>query len=255
MLINSKSYLLLRSYIQESLDYAYLTCHAVPALNAYIKAVEKGSAQKIPNPDHFGQPGDHSRLKQIKESYKDSLGRFMLISTFSHFEAYVQDVVSEIFDFHGGLASLHSLAKRRSRVETRSDRLAKFPEIKPLSESRKSGKQEKYRKSINQLESKGFAFPSQMASAYGFQKLAEAISKSGFRASRICEIVFDGLGMPHDVEIEDNISRIRGVRNDIAHGRRREYHLSKSIDDMKLMRKYALLIDQHIIDYFLLIED
>ncbi|MCP9885737.1 hypothetical protein KBY97_11475 [Synechococcus sp. ATX 2A4] len=181
----------------------------------------------------------------------------MLISTFSHFEAYVQDVVSEIFDFHGGFASLHSLAKRRSRVETRlrSDRLAMFPEIKPLSESRKSGKQGKYRKSITQLESKGFAFPSQMASAYGFQKLAEAISKSGFRASRICEIVFDGLGMPHDVEMEDNISRIRGIRNDIAHGRRREYHLSKSIDDLKLMRKYALLIDQHIIDYFLLIED
>lgn len=255
MLINTKSYLLLRAYIQESLDYAYLTCHAVPALNAYIKAVEKGSAQKIPNPDHFGQPGDHSRLKQIKESYKDSLGRFLLISTFSHFEAYIQDVVGEIFDFHGGIGSLHSLAKRRSGVETRSDRLRRYPEIKPLSELRKPGKQGKYRKSINQLENKGFVFPSQMASAYGFQKLAEAISKSNFRASRICEIVFNGLGMPHDIEMESNISRIRGIRNDIAHGRRREYHLSKSIEDLKLMRKYALLIDQHVIDYFLLIED
>jgi hypothetical protein len=107
MLINTKSYLLLRAYIQASLDYAYLTYHPVPALNAYIKADEKGSAQKIPNPDHFGQPEDHSRLKQIKESYKDSLGRFLLISTFSHFEAYIQNVVGEIFDFHGGSASLH----------------------------------------------------------------------------------------------------------------------------------------------------
>jgi hypothetical protein len=61
--------------------------------------------------------------------------------------------------------------------------------------------------------------------------------------------------MPHDVEMENNISRIRMIRNDIAHGRRREYHLSKSIDDLKLMRKYALKIDQHIIEYFLLIED
>jgi hypothetical protein len=93
-----------------------------------------------------------------------------------------------------------------------------------------------------------------MASAYGFQKLAEAISKSSFRAYRICEIVFDGLGMPHDIEMESNIARICGIRNDIVHGRRREYHLSKSIEDLKLMRKYALLIDQHIIDYFLLIE-
>jgi hypothetical protein len=220
-----------------------------------MKAVEKGSALKIPNPDHFGQPGDHSRLKEIKENYKDSLGRFMLISIFSNFEAYVQDVVREIFDFHGGITSLHALAKRRSRVETRSERLAKFPEIKPLSESRKPGKQGKYRKSISQLEGKGFVFPSQMTSAYGIQKLAEAISKSGFRASRICEIVFDGLGMPHDEEMEENISRIRVIRNDIAHGRRREYHLSKSIEDLKLMRRYALAIDQHIIEYFLLIED
>lgn len=227
----------------------------MPALNAYMKAVEKGSAQKIPNPDHFGQPGDHSRLKEIKENYKDSLGRFMLISSFSHFEAYVQDVVGEIFEFHGGSSALHALAKKRSRVEARSERLEKFPEIKPLSESRKPGKQGKYRKSISLLESKGFVFPSQMTSAYGIQKLAEAISKNGFRASRICEIVFDGLGMPHDVEMENNISRIRMIRNDIAHGRRREYHLSKSIDDLKLMRKYALKIDQHIIEYFLLIED
>jgi len=68
MLINTSSYLLLRSYIQESLDYAYLTCHAVPALNAYMKAVERVSSDKIPNPDHFGQPGDHNRLKEIKEN-------------------------------------------------------------------------------------------------------------------------------------------------------------------------------------------
>lgn len=81
-----------------------------------------------------------------------------------------------------------------------------------------------------------------MTSAYGIQKLAEAISKSAFRASRICEIVFDELGMPRDVEC-------------IAHGRRREYHLSKSIEDMKLMRKYALSIDRHIVEYFLLIEE
>ncbi len=39
------------------------------------------------------------------------------------------------------------------------------------------------------------------------------------------------------------------------HGRRREYHLSRSIDDLKLMRKYALTIDQHIIEYFLLVEE
>ena len=105
------------------------------------------------------------------------------------------------------------------------------------------------------MESKGFVFPSQMTSAYGIQKLAEAISKSAFRASRICEIVFDGLGMPRDTDMDENISRIRVVRNDIAHGRRREYHLTKSIEDIKLMRKYALAIDKHIIEYFLLIEE
>jgi hypothetical protein len=255
MLTNTQSYLLLRAYIQESLDYAYLTCHAVPALNAYMKAVDNQAALKIPDPDHFGKPGSFSRLREIRSTYKESLGRFMLISTFSHFEAYVQDVVSEIFAFHGGIPAFLDLARRRSGVLPRAERLAQYPEIKALSESRKQGKEGKYQKSVRTLEGKGFIFPSQMTSAYGIKKLAESVSKSGFRASRISEIVFDALGLPHDQLMEENIARIRGIRNDIAHGRRRSYELKTSIDDLKLMRQYALAIDQHILAHYMIVDD
>lgn len=255
MLTNTQSYLLLRAYIQESLDYAYLTCHAVPALNAYMKAVDEKAAPKIPDPDHFGKPGDFDRLREIRLTYKKSLGRFMVISAFSHFEAYVQDVVREIIDFHGGTAAFLVLAKRRSGVLTRPQRIERFPELKPLNEVRKMGKNGKYMKCVQALEGKGFIFPSQMASAYGIRKLAEAVSKNGFRAARISEIVFDALGLPHDQSMDENIARIREIRNDIAHGRRRKYDLKTSIDDLKLLRQYALAIDQHILTHYMIIEN
>jgi hypothetical protein len=255
MLINTQSYLLLREYIQESLDYAYLTCHAVPALNAYMKAVDHKVADKIPDPDHFGKPGGLNRLREIKSTYKETLGRFMLISAFSHFESYIQDVVNEIFRFHGGITELLAMARRRSGVAMRSDRIGKFPDFKPLNETRKRGKDGKYQKCIQILEGKCFVFPSQMTSAYGIKKLADAVSKSGFRAARINEIVFDALGLPHDQSMEENIARIREIRNDIAHGRRRSYQLKTSIEDLKLLRQYALAIDQHILTYFMIIEN
>jgi hypothetical protein len=47
----------------------------------------------------------------------------MLISTFSHFEAYVQDVVCEIFTFHGGITEFLALARRRSGVFSRAERI------------------------------------------------------------------------------------------------------------------------------------
>jgi hypothetical protein len=179
----------------------------------------------------------------------------MFISTFSHFEAYVQDVVCEIFTFHGGITEFLALARRRSGVFSRAERIERFPELKPLSEARKKGKDGKYQKCLQILEGKGFIFPSQMISAYGIKKLADAVSKSGFRAGRISEIVFDGLGLPHDQSMEENIARIREIRNDIAHGRRRSYQLKASIDDLKLMRQYALAIDQHVLAHYMIIDD
>ena len=140
-------------------------------------------------------------------------------------------------------------------VFSRAERIERFPELKPLSEARKKGKDGKYQKCLQILEGKGFIFPSQMISAYGIKKLADAVSKSGFRAGRISEIVFDGLGLPHDQSMEENIARIREIRNDIAHGRRRSYQLKASINDLKLMRQYALAIDQYVLTRYMIIDD
>ena len=89
----------------------------------------------------------------------------------------------------------------------------------------------------------------------GSKKLADAVSKNEFIAGRISQIVFDGLGLLHDQSMEENIARIREIRNDIAHGRRRSYQLKASIDDLKLMRQYALAIDQHVLSHYMIIDD
>jgi hypothetical protein len=55
--------------------------------------------------------------------------------------------------------------------------------------------------------------------------------------------------------MEENIARIREIKNDIAHGRRRSYQLKASIDDLKLMRQYALAIDRHVLTHYMIIDD
>jgi hypothetical protein len=66
---------------------------------------------------------------------------------------------------------------------------------------------------------------------------------------------FNGLGLPHDQSMEENIACIREVRNDSAHGRRRSYQPKASIDDLKLLRQYVLAIDQQVLTHYMIIND
>ena len=105
----SNAYKKLREQTQDSLDFILLCCHAVPALKGYIKAVKKGSADKLPDPDYFGGLADYERLMQSVPSYRKVLGRFLILSSFSYFEAYFSNVLKEIFEFHGGEAEFLQL--------------------------------------------------------------------------------------------------------------------------------------------------
>ncbi|EKO5201071.1 hypothetical protein P0J05_004152, partial [Vibrio vulnificus] len=53
MITNTKAFEVLKGQIQSTLDFSVLCCQAVPALNAYMKAVDKGAAKKLPDADHF----------------------------------------------------------------------------------------------------------------------------------------------------------------------------------------------------------
>src|SRR6185369_13027352 len=79
-------------------------------INGYIKALEHNSVPKLPDPDFFQKPTSINRLKEIMPGYKKTLGAFLLLTSFSYFEAYVGNIFKEIFEFHKPLGGLLEIA-------------------------------------------------------------------------------------------------------------------------------------------------
>lgn len=252
MIESSEAYKKLKTQIQDSIDFVLLSCHAIPALKGYIKAVEKGSAGKIPDPDLFGKSVDHERLKAIVPNYRKVLGRFLIMTSFSYFEAYISDVFAEIFEFHGGKDVFLKRAenKRNSSFATTTTDRENF--VKRLREKPKKGKQNKYKKLNEKLNHLGHRFPTDIFSAYGIQCLQQKLEN--IKSYEIPNLVQNVLGLTLEQTDVDNVNRIRDIRNGIAHGRINEVDLRSAIDDNKFLRKLAVKIDSHIVKYFFIVE-
>ena len=157
----SNAYKKLKKQIQEAVELIVLTAHAVPALKGYIKAVEKGGAEKIPDPDYFIKPDAHDRLLSLIPNYRKLLGKFILLSSFSFFEAYVIDVIIELLGFNNETKFLANTLDKKD-VESI---------LKKLRENPKKGKLLKYEKLNKELVEAGYRFPSKYINEYGFKKL------------------------------------------------------------------------------------
>lgn len=161
MIKSSKSYHTLKGQIQLSLDFVLLCCHSMPALKGYIKAVEKGSADKIPDPDLFKHIAEYDRLKQIIPNYRKTIGRFLVLSSFSYFEAYVSDVIDELFLINGGDEDFLNVVK-----DKRGDHFKVVASLnekaKKLREKKDKSKTAKYRKIIDELTKSNYKFPSEL---------------------------------------------------------------------------------------------
>jgi hypothetical protein len=251
MMHASNSYESLKEQIQHSLDFTYLCSHAVPALNAYMKAVENGKAPKIPNPAYFSGESDHSRLKGIMPAYKKSLGKFLVLSCFSYFESYIFDLFEEIIEFHGGE---NGFVKRRKDFFAASDSREDLRKtIKILREKPKKGKEKKYRKAIEELLSKNYQFPIDLLLVFGVSQLKEKIANS--KSFQIPSLLEGVLGVDLTESEIAFFNETRELRNEIAHGKVREVDLSKAIKINKNLRKIAIKIDQHAIEYFFIFQE
>ena len=253
MIDSTNAFKKLKEQIQESIDFVILCCHAVPALKGYIKAVDKGSAQKIPDPDYFGGSVQHKRLKAISPSYRKILGKFLILSSFSYFEAFVKDVMKEIFEFHSD-ANLLDLAieKRDKTIALVSINASTENNVRKLRERMIPSKVEKYVKINTELKSNGYRFPSDHFSAYGILRLWEQIEE--MRAVQIPKIIQEALGLSWTDDEITNFHRIRDLRNNIAHGVLKEVDLSAAIDDNRFLRNLAIKVDKHIVKHFFIIE-
>ncbi|MCB9779723.1 MAG: hypothetical protein H6742_14255 [Alphaproteobacteria bacterium] len=249
MINHTNSYLVLRRNAQEAINFAVLSCHAVPALNAYMKAVEGGTAPKLPDPDYFGVVQAHDKLRAFKPSYKKTLGRFVLLSSFSYFEAYVQDAIREVIDFHGDWKG--GLREKNLRSMNTNDPMISKAR-RGLTERRKAGPEQRYAKLQATLREAGYRFPSDLVAAFGIAKVEEALQD--LRAARIPEFLQSAFGfdMPADDLLE--FQRLREWRNTVAHGRGAEVDLGEAMTANRFLRGLAMRIDSHLVRNFLVIE-
>lgn len=242
----------MRKQIQQSVDFVYLCCHAVPSLKGYIKAVEKKAAVKIPDPDHFKSPGEHDRLLDIIPEYKKTLGKFFFLNSFSYFESYIKNVFEEIFTFHGGVENFLNLAKSKRNktllnLPVEQDNLAR-----KLREEKAGPSAQKYQSINLKLENTSYSFPSDLFAFYGIHQLSQQINS--IKASMIPDLVQNVIGVDlSDYEIS-TFHQFRDRRNKIAHGMSTEVDLAEAINANKFLRELAIKIDQAIIRFFLVVE-
>ncbi|MBD1218713.1 HEPN domain-containing protein [Aphanizomenon flos-aquae NRERC-008] len=258
---HSESYFKLKSQIQESLDFIILCCYAVPSLNAYMKAVELGNGKpdKLPDPDHFKknpeyENADHSRLKEIKPNYQKTLGKLLLISSFTYFEYYISNVIEEFFDLNGGRENFKSLLK--SKIDRKiSDYEDTNNLVKKLKEPKKPSKLGKYEKAINELQQTNYSFPSQLLCYFGLIELQGKFKKDkNIEARDILKILKDAFHVEITEKEASEFTKIQEKRNRIVHGGNTEINLAEALQFNDFLKDLAQKVDQHLLKTFFILE-
>lgn len=253
MITHTNSYKILKSEMQEIFDFVVAVCYSIPSLKMNIKSVKEGKIPHMLKADYFSK--DVSTPEQIRKrtiNYKKKMARYILITSFSFFEAYFKNALQEIVDFHGGKDEIIKLANNRIKKNFENQDSKIISSKRKLQDSFKSKNIEKYKKHTNLLLQHRFIFPTDLFTTYGLKKTIEL--PSTLRAKDIPSIISDVL---HIELLEDEIRTFHGIRefrNKIAHGIKVEISLRKVIEINDFLRKLALKVDKQIVDHYLVIE-
>ncbi|MBD9609542.1 HEPN domain-containing protein [Pseudomonas sp. PDM08] len=253
MISNSNSFSILKQQIQSAIDFSVLCCHAVPALNAYIKAVEKGAAKKLPDADHFKGDPNFDQLRGYIPEYRKKLGKLMFINSFSYFEAYFKSLIEEVLDFHGGQSNFvqQSLIRQRDHLAFADSENARNSANK-LRQYAKPGHEQKYAKHTKILEHSDFRFPSELFAAFGIMELGT--NYRDLKASQIPHVAQWCFGIELTQAELDTFSSYRDLRNSVVHGKKLSVEFNEANAANTFLRSLALKIDKHVVKHFFVIE-
>jgi hypothetical protein len=257
MIHHTNAYLVLRTETQKTIDFVVLICHGMPALKAYMKAVEHEKAPKLPTPDYFESLRSHGELRKYITEYKKTLGNFVVLTCWAYFETYIKSVAQEIIDFHGFSSKSQTISwldsttslNRRSMLNADHDTQATK---KLLREPFKKAQQQRYSKHHKHLQQHGYRYPRDLLSSLGIQSIEQRLRV--FRAAHIPDLLKDAFLF--DLSEADNaeLSRIRGIRNNIAHGQAGAVDLSAALRINEFLRNTAVSVDNHLCEHFMVIE-
>jgi len=251
MLKHTDSYAAWRSRSQDMLDFAVMICTAAPQLkhalaqrdvdsNAFVAANSGFRPSEVP----------YSTERRALAHYKKVLGANVLLAVFSYFESYIFSAIDEIIEFHGGKELMEKAVRKQSykRAPTRTQE----SNLVGLRTKYKSSRADKYRKVTSNLDENEIVWPSQRLMLYGFKQMLA--QKNRWKSFEIPELLECLLTFEMTTQEKERFHTVRADRNQIAHGNGMSHDLKKAVQVSNYFRELALRIDEHIVEYFFIIE-
>ena len=249
----------LKDQAQEIFDFAVMVCCATPYLKHGISLERKDyvgtnfEGEMVPfRPDHFSQKGVYmGKLIDSSQKYKKEVAKTIRLSSFSYFEAYVGDIIREIFEFHGGQSILSTMTLDQNMDVLTSDQSSARSKLK---ERPKKSWTQRYQKLFSKLDPAKVNFPHHFLMKIGMETMQRRATS--YKASQIPEMLSDLLGFELSATELGQFYEIREARNRIAHGRAvpGDTVLSTAIDANFNLRQLALRIDSHVLKYWMVID-
>lgn len=260
MRFSTNSYKIWKSESQAIFDYSVLVSYSVPALKMQISLLEKGEIQSLPRPDYYRstKEGYYSSknllqgLKRRASIYKQQTASYMLLSLFSYFEAFVVDVIKELFEFHGGVDNF--ILNYTKRVEFSFDiGSQEFSSKRKLTGNRKTQRKPQYQEISRKLSRSGYMFPNDLLSGYGIKMLHKKLGD--LKSKEIPDILMDCFHINFSEEDVREFHNLRDLRNSIAHGRPPVLNVKSVTEKNKVLISMAKKIDAHLSENFFIFSD
>ena len=124
--------------------------------------------------------------------------------------------------------------------------------LRKLREPRKQAKLEKYKKHASRVRAAGYPLPTTWFASYGILRFLKDIEDAP--SARLLEIFEKGLGVAFTDDEKAEYSKIRELRNKVAHGEQTSVELRAALAASKFLRDLLKRVDKHIITYTLLCE-
>lgn len=257
----TNSFIKLKKQTQDTFEFSVLVCNAIPNLKRTIRLFEKGIVTDFVKPDYFGGLEDltedekfrqKEQLKENAADYKSKLSKYILISNFSFFEAYIIDVLNEMIDFHGGRDNFVAMCSKRGLHQMRNDSSDIESIRRRIRRPNNFGHIMRYKSATKSLQEKGYRFPSDLLSNFGAKMLLQKISN--LSAKDIPAILTDGLHMELSDSLVLDFHNAREIRNKIAHGESLQLTISQVSNISKTLRNIAMKVDQHLLRYYFISE-
>jgi hypothetical protein len=253
MITHTQAYLILKKQSQDMFNFSVAVCYAMPALKEQIRLVRNGIGDiTLLAPDHFK---DSMKLPEVQAraiGYKLKLSQYIVLSSFSFFEAYIKTALTEMIYFHGGEDAFIRHAKKKEEQFILSNDAFIMENKRKLQEPEKPLKKQKYLKFSKELVKANYVFPSELLSSYGIRCLVNELKD--LRSVEIPHIITSAIHCEIDSE---RFHQIRDIRNKIAHGDTdgvKKLTLNKAMKINGDLRNFASKIDRHLVEHFFVLE-